>query len=255
MTGRHETASCSEEESHTITLQIGGTADPLRLALPSGNVPAEAMLPALRTITDAVVGRGIAVTHAKGRSISCKSGCAACCRHMALISDIEARALAQVVAEMPEPRRNVVRARFAAASQRMEQAGLAELARHADHLPPDRLRALATDYFKLRIDCPFLEDERCMVYDHRPLVCRKLVVTSPAAWCIDPADDRVQPLPLPKIAAAILLVTSDEDPPRPAAVPLPLVLDWAAADRAAPPRRGADQWMQRFVERLASCGS
>ena len=250
-----ETTSAAGEESHTVTLQIGDGTDPLRIVLPSGSVPPEATLPALRTITDAVVGRGIIAAHARGRSISCKSGCAACCRHMALISDIEARALAAVVAQMPEPRRSIVRARFAAARQRMEEAGLAEPARHVDHLPPDHLKALATAYFRLGIDCPFLEDERCSVYDDRPLVCRKLVVTSPPEWCADPDDDRIRPLRLPMLAAAILLVNSDEEPPRPAAMPHALALDWAETHRAAGPQRGADVWMRRFVQRLAECGN
>jgi hypothetical protein len=33
---------------------------------------------------------------------------------------------------------------------------------------------------------------------------------------------------------------------------LPNLLDWAAAHATPGARRGADKWMQRFVERLAS---
>jgi Fe-S-cluster containining protein len=251
----HEATSAGGDEAHTVTLQIGASNDPLRIALPSGSVPPEAMLPALRTITDAVVARGIITAQTSGRSISCKSGCAACCRHMALISDIEARALTAVVERMPEPRQSVVRARFTAARQRMEQAGLVEPARHVEQLPPDRLRALATAYFKLGLDCPFLEDERCSVYDDRPLVCRKLIVTSPHEWCADPDDDRIRPLRLPMLAAAILLMTSDEEPPQPAAMPLALALDWVETSRVATAPQGADVWMRRFVQRLSECGS
>ncbi len=239
-------------DAHTVTLQIGETADPLRIALPPGDIPAEGLLPALRTITDTVMARAAAAAEARGRSISCKEGCAACCRHLALISDVEARSLTDLVDKMPEPRRSVVRARFAAAGQRMIEAGLAELAYNAASLPPDRLKALATDYFRLQIACPLLEDERCSVYDDRPLVCRRALVTSPAEYCADPGDNRVQLLLVPKLTAAILLMTSDEKPPRPAVVPLPFVLDWAWSNRDTTPRRGADHWMRRFVSRLAA---
>jgi Fe-S-cluster containining protein len=252
MTAQQDASPESTGEAHTVTLQIGDAADPLRIALPPGDVPAEDVLPALRTITDAVVARAMAATRAKGRSISCRAGCAACCRHLALISDIEARSLADVVERMPEPRRSTVRARFAVARLRMTEAGLAEPARNAASLPADRLKALATDYFKQSIACPFLEDERCSIYEDRPLVCRRVVVTSPPEFCADPGNDRVQLLLMPKLTTAILLVTSDEEPPQLAVVPLPFALDWAGPDRAAAPRRGADQWMQRFVDRLAS---
>ena len=252
MTPEHGPSPGSAGETHTVTLQIGETADPLRIALPAGDIPAEGLLPALRTITDTVMARAVAATQAKGRSISCKEGCAACCRHLALISDVEARSLADLVERMPEPRRSVVRARFAAARQRMTDAGLAEPAHTAASLPADRLKALATDYFKLWIDCPLLEDERCSVYDDRPLVCRRAVVTSPAEFCADPGNDRVQLLLVPKLTAAILLMTSDEKPPQPAVVPLPFVLDWAESNHGATPRRGADHWMRRFVSRLAA---
>jgi Fe-S-cluster containining protein len=251
MTQEREAAP-PKEESHTVTLQIGDSADPLRIALPSGSVPAEAMLPALRTMTDAVVDHAIARTRARGRPISCRSGCAACCRHLVMLSDIEARVLADLVAALPEPRRSTLRARFAATQKRMSEAGLAESADNAAVLPTDHLHKLAYHYFMAGIDCPFLEDEQCSIYPDRPLACRKVAVTSPAEFCVDPNDDRVAFLRVAPVGTAVLLMTSDETPPQPAGVLLPNMLDWAAAHPEPGPRRGADRWMQRFVERLTS---
>ncbi len=253
MTSQHERGAGSQEESHTLTLQIGENTDPLRIELPRGNIPAEAMLPALRVMTNAVIAHAIATTQAKGRTISCKPGCAACCRHLVLVSDIEARVLADLVANMPEPRRSILRARFAATQQRMAETGLAEPADNAADVPVAQLHKLAYHYFKEWIDCPFLEDEQCSIYADRPLACRKVLVTSPAEFCVDPGDDRVIPLRVAPVGTAVLLVTSDETPPRSTGVLLPYLLDWAAAHDEPGPRRGADQWMQRFVERLASC--
>ncbi len=45
------------------------------------------------------------------------------------------------------------------------------------------LRNLAAEYFRLRIPCPFLEDERCGIHPVRPLACREYLVTSPPAAC------------------------------------------------------------------------
>src|SRR5262249_22959818 len=151
---------------------------------------------------------------AKGQPISCKAGCAACCRHLVLVSDIEARALADLIENMPEPRRSTVRARFAVTQQRMEQAGLAEPADNPADLPPERLIKLAYDYFKTWIDCPFLENEQCSIYTDRPLACRKVLVTSPAEFCVDPGDDRVTFLRVAPVGTAVLMVSSEETPPR-----------------------------------------
>lgn len=252
MTSQHDTPPDSAGEGHTVMLQIGESADPIRIGLPSGAVQPVDMLPALRIILDTVMARAVAAAEARGRPISCKEGCAACCRHLALISDIEAQSLVDLVDQMPEPRRSVVRARFAAAGRRLTEAGLAERGRNAAGLPPEQLTALATDYFRLRIACPLLEDERCSVYNDRPLVCRRAVVTSPAAHCNDPGDKRIQLLRAPKFTAAIMLMTSDEEPPQPAVVPLPLALDPGWSNRDTGSRRGADHWMRRFVSRLAA---
>ena len=42
-----ETTAAGGDAAHTVTLQIGDGADPLRITLPPGSVPPEAMLPAL----------------------------------------------------------------------------------------------------------------------------------------------------------------------------------------------------------------
>jgi len=78
------------------------------------------------------------------------------------IGHAEARRLAALVDSFPEPRRALVRERFAAALQQLKSTGLLrELeifsaaesgARSAEHG-----RQLARRYFDQRIPCPFLE--------------------------------------------------------------------------------------------------
>lgn len=235
-----------------MTLQLGNKAAPLRIVLPAGDVPAEAVLPALRTVVNAVVAHAAAAAEARGRPISCDTGCAACCRHLVLLSDIEARVLADLVAQMPEPRQSVIRARFAAVRERMAQAGLTAPVDNAARLPAEELSAVGAAYFELGIACPFLDDERCSIYADRPLACRKVAVTSPAEFCSYGGDARIDYLRVPSLGTAVLLITSDEEPPQPAAVLLPFMLDWIETDRMPAQRRGADQWMQRFVHRLAN---
>lgn len=72
--------------------------------------------------------------------LACRSGCSACCRVELEVSDVEADALREVIAL----------------------------------LAPD-VRARLAERAEARADgdaCVMLEDERCVVYEARPLVCR-----------------------------------------------------------------------------------
>jgi len=63
---------------------------------------------------------------AEGGTVSCKKGCAACCRYLVHVSESEAYYLYELVERLPEPRRSQVRERFAEARRRLQQAGFLE---------------------------------------------------------------------------------------------------------------------------------
>jgi hypothetical protein len=48
------------------------------------------------------------------------------------------------------------------------------------------LRAFGVSWFGFGIVCPFLVDESCSIYEHRPLICREYAVTSPPVACTTP---------------------------------------------------------------------
>jgi Fe-S-cluster containining protein len=50
----------------------------------------------------------------------------------------------------------------------------------------------------LAIACPFLENESCGIYPHRPLACREYLVTNPAANCSTPSAESIQIVPMPR---------------------------------------------------------
>lgn len=72
--------------------------------------------------------------------LACRSGCSACCRVELEVTDVEADALREAIAALPED----VRARLA---ERAEARAIGD-------------------------PCVMLESERCVVYEARPLVCR-----------------------------------------------------------------------------------
>jgi Fe-S-cluster containining protein len=172
---------------------------------------------------------------AGGKRISCAPGCGACCRQLVPISTIEAKRLASLVASMPAPRRDAVRARFGAAAKRLDEVGLldrrargrASLVR--DDSPDESdWENVSRRYWEAELDCPFLESGSCSIYAERPLVCREFSVTSDPRFCAERAPE-IRPAARPvrmgdALAAAAHAVTGVQA----RQLPLTLALEWSS---------------------------
>jgi len=232
--------------SARLKLTFGDLAVETDIAVPAAPAPAEAVLPALRTLINATVGAVEGRERSEGREISCRKGCGACCRQLVPISQTERRAIRALVAAQPKPRRKALMQRFAAAGQALRSVGLAD-----ELLDPAKRagwqdRELSLAYFALGLACPFLEDESCSIHPDRPLVCREYSVTSPASLCSNPDQAGVKPVKAPKLSVAARGLENDIAGRDTTTdwVPLALALD-GPSQRGSAARTGPD-WMQRF---------
>ena len=219
--------------------------------LPIAPVRARRVLPVFQGMADQIVGAAAAAAEAGGAKVSCKAGCGACCRQVVPISGAEVRRLRELVGAMAEPRRSVVRARFAEALGRLKEAGILEIARDPGVLPDEQDAAFARRYMQLAIPCPFLEDESCSIHADCPAICREYLVTSPAERCSDPQPGQVQPV---LMAARISrgLVAMESKGERPVLVPMVTALEWAERnERSEPPARPAMDWITVVMQRVA----
>jgi Fe-S-cluster containining protein len=234
-----------------VRVAIGGEPVHLQMTVPTGPAPIRHLLPVFQGIADVVVGVGERKAIQAGQAISCRAGCGACCRQVVPISPSEARALARLVAALPEPRRSEVRARFATALERLRAAGVIEplLAREAAE--GETLRPIGLAYFREGVPCPFLEDESCSIHRERPLACREYLVTSPAAACSHPTPDSVHCVPIPaRAAAALRRVDRDAAPDEAEWVPLIMTLEYAAGHANEPALRPGTALLTDFFARL-----
>ncbi len=208
------------------------------ITVPNAAVPAAEVVPALQGLVNAVVEAA-----EMGKAISCRKGCGACCRQLVPVSRTEGERLLQVVQEMPAGRREMVKARFAAAEAAIEAGGLKDRQGRSD-------RELSTAYFALGVPCPFLEDESCSIHPERPLVCREYLVTSPAELCAGPQQEGVTPVAVPKVSMAARGLQDEKDD----WFPLALLMAWARTRPRKVERRTGPQWVQRFLKRMSSAG-
>ena len=238
-----------------IGLKLPGGTIEAEVDLPADPVPLEGMLPLARALTDRVVELTIHQVEAEGRRISCLAGCGACCRQLVPISEVEARRVAALVESMPEPRRSAVRDRFAAASERLDAAGLLEPLASDDRLSWDKEQRgrFGRSYFAQGIPCPFLEEESCSIHPERPLTCREYLVTSPAEHCARPAPGKVEGVHLPGSVWTAFARLCDPSPSATSIrwVPLVLAPSWAESHPGSPPPRPGPDWLRGLLSLFA----
>lgn len=243
--------SRAETVTASVTLNLSGTPMQAEITVPTSAFPLRLLMPTFRSLAEAIIDQSVERVKAEGLTISCRSGCGACCRQLVPVSEVEARMIRDMVEEFPEPRRSLVLGRFEEARRRLESAGLLEKLVNPEDFSDEELRPFALDYFAQGIACPFLEDESCSIYEERPIACREYLVTSPVANCSSPNPETIRCVPL-AAKASRALSRIGEDPTKRFIpwVPLILALDWAERHPDdLPPRPGPD-WLREFFERL-----
>jgi Fe-S-cluster containining protein len=236
----------------SLLLSLSGQRVRVEMTVPSAAVGLREILPACRSLTEAIVASAEKAEAGEGRHVSCRKGCGACCRQLVPISEVEARQIRDLVENLPEPRRSEVRARFAEARRRFDAAGLSAKLLHLERLTgDDEVNSLGLDYFAQGVACPFLEDESCSIHADRPIVCREYLVTSPAKHCARPTAETVRCVPLPaKVSSALNRMSPQPDGPASRRVCLSLVLDWAEDAPDDPAPRPGPEWVSQLLQRL-----
>jgi Fe-S-cluster containining protein len=218
------------------------------IEVPTSFVPVASLVRPIRQLGEQALALEEQKTLAAGQTISCRMGCAACCRMLVPISPPEAFALQDMVRALPEQRRETTLKHVAEARARLERAGLltrlTEIAETERQLTDGEFEAVNRAYYALRMPCPFLENEVCSIYEDRPAACRELLVTTPADLCQDLATNPVRPLPVAvRVSTALALLWSDLIGGPARLIPLPLALEWA--DRHA--AEGTRTWQGRHL--------
>ncbi|HKD28593.1 MAG TPA: YkgJ family cysteine cluster protein [Xanthobacteraceae bacterium] len=248
------------QQSPTISLQLRILGEPVTVEAPQPpeRVRLDEVLPLLRKIDDHAVGLAVQRTEAEGKTVSCRKGCAACCRVQPVpVTPPEAYALLRLVENLPEQRRAEVRDRFADRVRRLRDAGLADhfLQLEGDHV--EQVRDAARRYMRLGLVCPFLEDDACSIYEDRPFVCREYLVTSPAERCRDPFTTTVEGIQMPVAGQGAMLRTATKFLEKPQfSVALTLALEYAEAHRPELEREFASpDVFLRAVQELTRTGA
>jgi Fe-S-cluster containining protein len=225
----------------------------MEMTFPAGPARLESLLPVFQRAADGLIDLAVKRAGAEGRVVSCRKGCGACCRQLVPISEIEARRIGRLVEELPEPRREEVRARFERARERLAEAGLLSRLENRESFAAEEIPSLGLAYFHTGIPCPFLEQESCSIHADRPISCREYLVTSPAVNCADPKPGNIDQVELPgKVWTALARADSAGPPARFIPwVPLVLAPGWASAHPDTSEPRPVEELVQGVFAELA----
>lgn len=170
-------------------------------------------------LADALAAAAVALAVGRGGTVSCRKGCAACCREAVPLSPPEAMRLAETLASLDGDRRAEAEEGFRRAAAALNRAGLGEapLFHHA------------AEYFALGIACPFLREEACGVYASRPSACRMHLVSSPACQCGGFPNPSIRPVDMPLSVAEALSEAAAGPAGGREMIPLARLPEWMAA--------------------------
>lgn len=247
-------ADTAGKSTTTLRLAMGELKIVHPIAVPPSPVPAAEVMPALQGLVDAVVEAAERKSRDAGLAVSCRKGCAACCRELVPVSQTEGERLLGVIEAMPAPRRAALAGRFTAAAAALAQAGLGDALLDAAKRAGKSERELAPAYRALGIACPFLEEESCAIHAERPLACREHLATSPARLCAMPALEGVKLVAVPKASVAARGLEEDRLDVDTSGrwFALALLPGWSKARPPNATRRPGPEWVQRFVKRLGT---
>jgi len=210
------------------------------------------LVPLALVLADAAAEDAAQRVAAEGGTVSCKKGCAACCRYLVHVSESEAYYLHELVERLPEPRRSQVRERFAEARRRLQQAGFLETLQQFPMWTGPEIHQRGQAYHALQIPCPFLEDESCSIYADRPIACREYLVTSPPEYCAtaDRTAIRGVSMPVNFFVGLARFGVPAEATTLHRWVPLVLALEWAESHPDCTVARPPGQILNAFIEHL-----
>jgi Fe-S-cluster containining protein len=246
--------SDSEWVTGQIKISIGGVPLEMQMTVPAKPVKPQRMLPIFQQMSNSFVEMGINAVENEGGKVSCQKGCTACCYQLIPLAEIEAYRIAELVENLPEPRRSEIKKRFDEACRHFYEINWFERLDKSACLSNEDREKVVLEYFYEGVGCPFLENGECSIYEERPLSCREYLVTSPAENCSAPSPETIRMVEFPiKSATTLRHIGNSQNLNRIVNfLPLILALKWAETYPDKFPEKTGEQWMADFFQKLTN---
>jgi len=193
------------------------------------------IVPLARMLCTEIIDVVLQSVSINGGQIPCRKGCLACCRHLIPLSVPEAfRLNEEISAATGRRRESVWKTCLHAARQILDRKPPILLMSQTAEASPAGLvdlNLVSKWYRDFKLDCPFLHNGVCTIYEQRPLACREHYVTGSARACRGEfGAAEVLEMPV-QVLNALGKLASELEGTSVEAVILPLALVWCEENR------------------------
>jgi Fe-S-cluster containining protein len=207
----------------------------------------------------------------KSKFVPCCKGCSACCNYLIPLSVPEVFRLREEILALPaEKRRTIMQACFDNAkiilNKKPNEFESTESAKANRQI---QINQLSKWYGSFKLPCPFLSDNSCTSYEHRPIACREHIITGSERFCeeewsvvdsLKPIQQLLNESQIVKLPVSVLdclgQLTAELEQSDIEAVMLPLALPWAQENLERGERTWpAVQMVEFFIEILLNKGA
>ncbi len=162
---------------------------PIKIEVPDVPMRLAEIVPFAMSICDQIVSASQANAEARGGTVTCQKGCAACCKsYLPGISEPEAFALIEDIQRLPDQQRQQVLQRFTELGEDFESSDAARKLHEefGGKITDDQGAAVLNDWWReAKRSCPMLEGGLCAMHAVRPSVCREFIAVSNPALCAE----------------------------------------------------------------------
>ena len=219
------------------------------------------LVPLARALATRIGTGAVRRARSAGAGVPCRKGCAACCRYLVPLSVPEALCMGREIGSLSGGcDATTAQALTSAAGRILEGWSESPFSQSAaDDSGSDAcdIESIGRWYAALDLDCPFLREGICTIYEKRPIACREHAVLGDAGHCEGFSPGRGNRLEMPvKVLDALAQLAAEAEQTETQAVMMPLVPFWYAENRHRELRTwpGAEL-VARFLDCLARTAS
>jgi Fe-S-cluster containining protein len=208
---------------------------PIDFEVPDNEIRLAEFIPLMYQLYDKIIERELD----NHTDISCRKGCGECCKQLVPIIIPETFFLNDLIASFSHKKQVQIDARFTKILNTIKTAGFFD-----DLKNPARNRNIDDAYFNLKVKCPFLEDELCMIYKSRPFACREYHVTNDPQHCSEPYQNDIHKIKIKRNIGSMMAAFTARlymSPPIP--IPMILLSEWVRENTNLGTRKWSGVWL------------
>lgn len=212
-----------------LEIDIDGEMIQFQIGVTDGQMTLADIVPLAHTVADKIIDVTVAKIESDGDKIPCGRRCAACCSYLVPVSVPEAFWLPKQIFTGPAPQRRKMMRACLLASRHILKHQPPELfiSQKPESLQgPSEVNLISNWYKNLKLQCPFLDNQICTIYQARPLACKEHMVTGSAKACKGEHEKaQVVEIPVP-MTDVLAHFAAEIEETEPETVIMPLLLAW-----------------------------